>query len=118
MEIRLDKSKNIAYIKIIGEANSKEILSAFDEAVSSKDYRKGMGRLWDFTEIDLASLEKNVIPEMSRYPTKFPTGIRDVKVAFVVSKSLEYGLTREFQAYSEIYAKSQVRIFTKLVEAE
>ena len=118
MGIRINKTKNIAYIKIIGKVKSKDILSAFDRAVSSKQYQKGMGRLWDFTEIDLTSLEFNLIPEMARYSTKFPAGIRDVKVAFVVRKSLEYGLTRMFQTYSEMYAKSQVRVFNTLEEAE
>jgi hypothetical protein len=118
MDIRIDQEKNIAYIKIIGKVESKDILEAFDQAVSRKGYHKGMGRLWDFTEIDLGLLESDVIPEMARYSLKFPEGIRDVKVAFVVRKSLEYGLTRMFQTYSEMYAKSQVKIFDRIDKAE
>jgi hypothetical protein len=118
MDIKIDEVKNIAYIKFTGKASSKDILEAFDKAVLSEKYQKGMGRLWDFTEIDLALLDSEVIPEMARYSLKFPEGIRDVKVAFVVSKSLEYGLTRMFQTYSEMYAKSQVRIFDSIDKAE
>ena len=118
MDIRIDEVKNIAYIKFTGKASSKDILEAFDKAVFSERYQKGMGRLWDFTEIDLALLDSEVIPEMARYSLKFPGGIRDVKVAFVVRTSLEYGLTRMFQTYSEMYAKSQVRIFDSIDKAE
>jgi len=118
MEIRVDEVKQIAYIKLVGKVKSKDILSAFDNAVSSESYQPGMARLWDFTEIDLTSLEFNLIPDMARYSTKFPTGIRDVKVAFVVSKSLEYGLTRMFQTYSDMYANSQVSVFNNFEAAE
>jgi hypothetical protein len=118
MDLRIDETKNIAYIKIEGKVSSKDILDAFDLAVSSEKYKKGMGRLWDFSEIDLTKLDSNVIPEMAQYSLKFPEGIRDVKVAFVVRKSFEYGLTRMFQTYSEMYAKSQVRIFDRIDKAE
>ena len=118
MDLRIDETKNIAYIKITGKASSKDILEAFDLAVSSKKYKNGMGRLWDFTEIDLTSLESNVIPAMAQYSLQFPVGIRDVKVAFVVNKPLEYGLARMFQAYSDMYAKSQVMVFDTVNKAE
>jgi hypothetical protein len=53
-------------------------------------YRKGMGRLWDFMDIDIASLDSSVIPEMAQYSLSFPPGIRDVKVAFVVTETNMY----------------------------
>jgi len=118
MELRIDETKNIAHIKVTGKVGSKDILDAFDLAVRSEKYKKGMGRLWDFTEIDLTTLESNLIPDMAQYSLWFPEGIRDVKVAFVVRKSLEYGLTRMFQAYSEMYAKSKVMIFDTVDKAE
>ena len=118
MDLRIDETKNIAYIKITGKVGSKDILDAFDLAVSSEKYKKGMGRLWDFTEIDLTSLESEVISAMAQYSLQFPAGVRDVKVAFVVNKSLEYGLVRMFQAYSDMYAKSQVMVFDTVNKAE
>jgi hypothetical protein len=118
VDLRIDETKNIAYIKITGKVRSKDILDAFDLAVSSEKYKKGMGRLWDFTEIDLSSLGSNVIPSMAQYSLNFPEGIRDVKVAFVVSVSFEYGLTRMFQTYSDMYAKSQVMVFDTVEKAE
>ena len=118
MDLRIDETKNIAYIKITGKVRSKDILEAFDLAVSSEKYKKGMGRLWDFTETDLTSLESSAIPKMAQYSLQFPTGIKDVKVAFAVKKSMEYGLTRMFQAYSDMYAKSLVMVFDTVDKAE
>ena len=101
-----------------GAGSSKDILNAFDVAVSDGKYKKGMGRLWDFTDIDLSSLDSDVIPKMAEHSLSFPPGINDVKVAFVVTKTMEYGLARMFQIYSDLNAKTQVRIFDSIDKAE
>jgi len=118
MELKIDQEKNIAYIKIKGPVSSKDILEVFDIAVSDEKYQKGMGRLWDFTEIDLSSLESSAIPMMAKHSLHFPPGICDVKVAFVVTKTMEYGLTRMFQIHSDLDAKTKVLIFNTIDEAE
>jgi hypothetical protein len=117
MDLKLDKAKNIAYIKISGSVSSVEILSAFDTAVSADNYTMGMGRLWDFREVDLSSINSETIRKMSKYSLSFPPGINDVKVAFVTARSLEYGLTRMFEMFSTD-AKSKVRAFKTMDEAE
>ena len=63
MDLRIDETKNIAYIKLSGSVSSTDILKAFDIAVSSEKYKEGMGRLWDFTDIDLSSIPSSVIKE-------------------------------------------------------
>ena len=118
MEIKIDQEKNIAYIKFVGLVSSKDILEAFDMAVSDEKYKKGMGRLWDFTEIDLSELDTSAIPGMAKHSLLFPPGICDVKVAFVVTKKMEYGLTRMFQIHSDLDAKTKVQIFNTIEEAE
>ena len=117
MELRLDEEKNIAYIRLSGLLSEKAILNAFDVAVSSKKYKKGMGRLWDFRDANLSSLDYSTIESMSRYPMKFPAGICDVKVAFVTSRPLEYGLARMFEAFSW-EGKTKISVFYKIDEAE
>lgn len=118
VDLRIDETKNIAYIKITGRPSSKDILDALDLAVSSEEYKKGMGRLWDFTQIDLTLLQTSVIPAMAKHSLKFPPGIGDVKVAFAVNTPLEYGLTRMFQSYSDMHAKTQVKVFDTVNMAE
>jgi hypothetical protein len=116
MELKIDETKNIAYIKITGSVISKDILNAFDMAVSDKKYKKGMGRLWDFTDVDLSSIDSETVKEMAQYSLSFPPGINDVKVAFVTSRPLEYGLSRMFKMSS--LAKTPIDVFDTLAEAE
>ena len=116
MELRIDEEKNIAYIKLTGLLSKKVILNAFDLTVSDKRYKKGMGRLWDFRDSDLSSLDSVTITEMAQYSLRFPQGINDVKVAFVTSRDLEFGLSRMFEMSSK--AKTPIRVFRTMDEAE
>ena len=116
MDLRIDEEKNMAYIKLSGLLSKKIILSAFDLTVSDRRYKNGMGRLWDFRDADLSSLEAETITEMAQYSLRFPPGINDVKVAFVTDRDIEYGLTRMFEISSE--AMTPIQVFRAMDEAE
>ena len=116
MNLCIDKEKNIAYIKLSGQLSQKEILSAFDLAVADNRYREGMGRLWDFRDADLSSLKSETVLEMAQYSLNFPSGINDVKVAFLVSRDFEYGLSRMFELSSN--SKTPINVFRTMDEAE
>lgn len=116
MELVIDEKKNIAYIKLSGVLNQETILGAFDLTVADKRYKTGMGRLWDFRDADLSGLDADMISELGRHSLKFPAGINDVKVAFVTSRSLEFGLSRMFGLVAE--AKTPTNVFRSMEEAE
>jgi hypothetical protein len=116
MDLRIDEEKNIAYIKLSGLLSKKIILSAFDLTVSDRRCKNGMGRLWDFRDADLSTLEAETITEMAQYSLRFPPGINDVKVAFVTDRDVEYGLTRMFEISSE--AMTPIQVFRAMDEAE
>ena len=116
MDLRIDEEKKIAYIKLSGRLSKEAILSVFDLAVSDKRYKNGMGRLWDFRDADLSTLDVMTIVEMAQYSIKFPPGINNVKVAFVTNRDLEYGLSRMFEMSSN--AKTPIQVYRTMAEAE
>ena len=116
MDLRIDEEKNIAYIKLSGRLSKQVILNALDSTVSNKRYKKGMGRLWDFRDADLSSLNSDTIIDMAQYSLQFPAGINDVKVAFVASSDFEYGLSRMFEMSSR--SKTPINVFREMDEAE
>ena len=116
MDLRIDTEKKIAYIKIFGFTTSKQILEALDMTASNEKYQKGMGRLWDFRDADLSSLNFQTIRKLGKYSKKFPPGINDVKVAFVSERDLEYGLSRMFEMSSE--ANTLISVFRTIDDAE
>ncbi len=116
MQLRIDKENNIAYIKLSGQLDRKIILDAFDQTVSDKDYKHGMGRLWDFTDADLSLLSSSDVIDMAQYSMKFPPGINDVKVAFVTSGNLSFGLSRMFASTS--LSDTPIKVYKRIEEAE
>ena len=117
MDLRIDEEKNIAYIALAGRLTERVVLDAFDAAVSSEEYKKGMGRLWDFTDADLSLLNSETIRRMAQHSKSFPPGINDVKVAFMAGRPLEFGLSRMFEAFS-MDARTEIAVFHTLEEAE
>lgn len=117
MELQIDEEKNIAYIKLSGLVTEKDILSAFDATVSSENYKKRMGRLWDLRIADLTSLSPASIERFSIYPSKFPTGINDVKVALVAVGHIELGIAQIFEIYASD-SKTEVHVFEDFAKAE
>ena len=116
MNLKIDEEKNIAYIKLSGLLSKETILTAFDKTVSDKRYKNGMGRLWDFRNADLSALDSDTVVEMAQYSLKFPSGINDVRVAFLVSRAFEYGLSRMFEMSSD--SKTPISVFWRMDEAE
>jgi hypothetical protein len=117
VDLRIDEAKNIAYIALSGQLTERVILDAFDAAVTSEQYNKGIGRLWDFTNADLSSLKSDAIRRMAQYSIGFPPGINDVKVAFVAGRPLEFGLSRMFEAFST-EANTKIAVFRSVDAAE
>ncbi|MFH2066477.1 MAG: hypothetical protein ABIK15_14850 [Pseudomonadota bacterium] len=117
MELRIDERKNIAYIKLSGLLNKRKILEAFEEVVADQDYRKGMGRLWDFMDADLSLLNAEIVESIAGYSIQYPDGINDVKVAFVAYRPSDYRIARMFEALS-INANTEIAVFQNLEDAE
>jgi len=113
---KFDSEKNIAYIRLTGQLNKTAIIKAFDQAVADTHYREGMGRLWDFRTADLSLFDNETIYELAQHSKNYPPGINDVKVAFVTSSDLNYGLTRMFEMVSK--AATPISVFRDLSAAE
>jgi hypothetical protein len=114
--IGFDAGRRIVTITMSGKLSRDFVFAAFDEAVADTRYEPGMTRLWDFRDADLSDLPTSTIASMAKYSRKFSPEIRQVRVAFVVSRDLEFGLTRMFQAFTPDDAAT-VRVFRVYDEA-
>ncbi len=116
MNIKWYKEKNFVHIRLTGPVDREMLLNAFDQAISGDQHEPGMGRLWDFRDVDLSGLKSDTIRGLTKYTQKHPAGINDVKVAFLTESDLEYGLTNMFKFASE--AATSIRLFRSFEDAE
>jgi len=116
MDLRIDMEKDIVYIKLSGKVGKKSLIDALELTIANKRYKKGMGRLWDFSQADLSNLKVEDVIELGQHTKNFPTGINDVKVAFMAPGNIEFGLSRMFEMTST--ASTKVHVFRTMDAAE
>ena len=117
-QLRFDHERNIVYITLEGLVSEQMLLAGFDAAVSARDYKPGMARLWDFRKADSSNLDPASFGLIAQHSADSPPGVRDVKAAFVTAQPAEFGLARMFQAHAENIAAATLRVFDDLGEAE
>jgi hypothetical protein len=115
--VRFDREKNIAHLKLKGLLSEETVLAAFDAVVTASEYEPGMCRLWDCTDADLSDLNAAVFERVRRHSAELPPGVRDVKVAVLVGNLLDFGLARMY-GLSPGPAATTVRLFHDPEEAE
>jgi len=116
MNLKFAENDKYVQIKLSGKLTAVEILKAFENTVYHKNYKPGMGRLWDFREVDLSDLSAGIISEMAQYYLGFEEEINDVKVSYVVSKPAEYNVLRMLQTFSQ-GAKTQIMVYYDMANA-
>ncbi len=75
--------------------------------------------LWDLTRADLSAFKTADIKEVAQCIVRISEARRGGKTAFVYDQSLEFGIGRMFQAYSQMADMPfEVQAFKSLVEAK
>lgn len=117
MNIKFVESDNYVQIKLSGRITAVDILKAFDNAVYHKNYKPGMGRLWDFRDADLSDLSAGIISNIAQYSRGFSDGINDVKVSYVVGQPNQYNVMRMLQTFSQ-GTKTKITVYYDIDNAK
>ena len=99
------------------EITFEEIRSSYEAILSHPDYQDGMNSIWDVRNADASKLDTHEIIRIASY---FESKLRnrpEYKVAIVVSRDLEYGLSKIYQvASADLPAK--IRVFDNFEKAK
>lgn len=113
----VDKKASILIHTVTGEITFEEIKSLYKTVIAHPDFQEGMHVIWDIRDADASEFDSQDIVRLARY---FETQIKDrtdFKVAVIVSRDLEYGLSRMYQvAAADLPAK--IEIFINLEDAK
>ena len=117
VETVIDKKIGLMIRTVTGELIFEEIKAAFETSLTHPDFQKDMHVIWDLQNADASKLYQQDVIRIARY---FESQIKkrmDYKAAIVVSRDLEYGLSRMYQvAVADLPAK--VGIFRRLEDAK
>ena len=113
----IDKKIGLLIRTVTGELTFEEIKSSYETLLSNPDFQKDMHVIWDLRDADSSKFEREDIIRIARYFEAHLKDRADYKAAVVVSRDLEYDLTKVYQvAAADLPAK--IGIFRSLEEAK
>ena len=113
----IDKKTGVMIRTVTGEISFEEIKSSYEASVTHPNFQKDMNVIWDVRDADASKFDNQDVIRIARY---FETQLKDhadYKVAVIVSRDLEFGLSRTYQvAAADLPAK--IEIFINLEDAK
>lgn len=117
VKTELDPSCNLITQTVTGDFLLQDFIKAFKIALNHPDFTKGMNVLWDLTDASLAKAEINDMHQMIKFiDYHIENRGRDFKLAIVANSKLEFGLSRMYEAFSEMLPFSK-KVFCDIKEA-
>jgi hypothetical protein len=90
----VDKKASVMIHTVTGEMTFDEIKSSYEAILSHPDYQEDMNSIWDMRNADASKFDRQDVIRLARY---FETQLKnraEFKVAVIVSRDLEYDLSR------------------------
>ena len=113
----VDKKAAVMIHTVTDEITFEEVKSSYEAILSHPDFQEDMNSIWDIRNADASKFDSQDVIRLARY---FETQIKnraEYKVAVIVSRDLEYGLSRTYQvAAADLPAK--IGIFINLEDAK
>ena len=112
----VDKTTSVMIHTVTGEITFEEAKSSYEKVLTHPDFHEHIYTIWDIRDADASKFESQDVIRLARF---FETQIKNrakYKVAVIVSRDLEYGLSRMYQvAAADLPAK--IGIFINLEDA-
>jgi len=113
----IDKGTALRRHKVIGKLSKNKLLESLGKLYTAPDFQPDMDVLWDLREADL-SVFSTVDIELVRdfVGARWGTG-GSSRAALVVSRDVDFGLSRMFEMLLESHTTSKVQVFRDMDEA-
>ena len=113
----VDKKAAVMIHTVSGEMTFEEIKSSYEAILSHPDFQDDMNSIWNIRDADASKFDSQDVIKIARYFETQTKNRAKYKVAVIVSRDLEYGLSKTYQvAAADLPAK--IGIFNNLEEAK
>lgn len=116
----IDKEKRVILRRVKGALTIQDVLGALESTTSLPGYESGMGAIWDYSEGTIESLSSGDLKKLAAEIRKWvaANGPIDYRVAVFAPKDIDFGLSRVYEALSEIQGnKFEFSVFRDLGKA-
>ena len=114
----VDKKAAVMIHTVTGEMTFEEVKSSYEAILSHPDFQEDMNSIWDIRNADASKFDRQGVIRLARYFEAQLKNRAEYKVAVIVSRDLEYGLSRTYQvAAADLPAKPPLRRLVPLRHA-
>ena len=96
----VDKKDAIIIHMVTGEITFEELKSSYKAILSHPDYQEDMNSTWDIRNADASKFDSHDIMRIASYFEAQLKNRAEYKVAIIVSRDLEYDLSKMYQVVS------------------
>jgi hypothetical protein len=96
--------------KAIGDFNVPDYLVFVKSLIDDPDYDDSYNALWDVRESSYANISPEQLTELVKINNNNVHYTKDVKLAFVCSTDLDFGLLRQFETHRKLLARDVIHI--------
>jgi hypothetical protein len=113
----VDKKSSVMIHTVTGKITFEEIKSSYEAVLTHPDFKDDFNSIWDIRDADASKFDSHDVIKIARYfETQTKTRAK-YKVAVIVSRDLEYAISRKYQvAAADLPAR--IGIFIDLEEAK
>lgn len=115
--IQVDDELGVATIRISGTVTADALRGAMEALTAHPGFHQGLGRVWDAREGDLSRLTRSDLGFVAEAARRLQLSHPDARVAFVVSRDLDFGIGRMFQAMETEGLPAAMALFRNVDEA-
>jgi hypothetical protein len=113
----VDKINSAMIHTVTGEITYEGINSSYQSVITHPDYRDEFNSIWDIRDADASRFDSHDVIKIARYFEGQTKNRKRYKVAVIVSRDLEYAVTKKYQvAAADLPAR--IGIFNNLEEAK
>ena len=115
-ELQFNRQTKLLHCRVEGKIYKEDLEQALNEIVTSPDYAPDVDTIWDVFEVDLASVDKDLLTAFIDIRERFPQR-GEARVAIVGNEDLTFGLARMYSGMSSLMAQ-KIRVFRDIGSAE
>jgi hypothetical protein len=118
LTIQIDKKNNLRKHEVKGVISVLELKQHLESYYKSSMYGQSLNSLWDLRDADFSEVKPEQIKKLAEMVGRYWGGPGEAKSALVVSRDLDYGLTRMYEIILSTINSNNVRVFRNIRAAE
>jgi len=118
IQTKINTDRHLRKHKIVGVIDVPELRKMLRGYYESPEFDMTMNAIWDLSAADFSQVSTDQVRTLAEMVYHFWGQAGQSKSALVVTRDLDYGLSRMYEMLVAKSDKSQVRVFKKMDDAE